>query len=82
MIVDHGVIGIARAVADAAGDQAVGERLVAIHCDLDRGRPRFGRIFELVPRRQHIADRIGVTGLKRHQRGVEDALVLAAEFLP
>ena len=37
-------------------------------------------MLELVVLRQDIADWIGVAGLERHQRGVDDALVFAGEF--
>src|SRR5437899_10382045 len=30
--------------------------------------------------RQYLADRISVTGLERHQRGVDNALVFAGKF--
>ena len=72
--------GITGAVTHAGGDQAVGERLVAIHRDL-RAVALFGNVrLELILVRQDVADGIAVAGLKRHERGVDDALVFAAEF--
>ena len=71
---------ITGAVTHAGGDQSVGERLVAIHRDL-RAIALFRNVhLKLILLRQDIADRIGVAGLKRHERGVDDALVFAGEF--
>src|SRR5438105_6252937 len=70
---------ITGAVTHAGGDQSVGDRLVAIHCDL--GPPvGFGLVFKLVLMRQDLADRVSVTGGKRHDGGVDDALVFAGKF--
>ena len=37
-------------------------------------------LLELVKFREQVADGIGVAGLERHERGVDDALVFAGEF--
>src|SRR5436190_7707601 len=70
---------ITGAVTNAGGDEAVGERGVAIHGDLGR-RAGFIDLLELVKLRENIADGITVPGLERHQGGVHDALVFAGEF--
>ena len=71
---------ITGAVTHPGGDQAVGERLVAIHRDL-RAVAFFvnGRL-KFVLLRQDIADGVGVAGGKRHDGGVGDARVFAGKF--
>ena len=76
MMSDHGVIGIARAETHAGGDEAVAERFVAVHHDLMA--VLFLAVDEL-ERFQHVAERIGVAGMKRRERVVQDARVLAGE---
>ncbi len=68
---------ITGAVAHAAGDQAVGERLVAIHCDLIRCAWLFGDVLKLILLSEHVTDRVGVTRRECHDCSVRDALVLA-----
>src|SRR4030095_10683312 len=70
---------ITGAVADPAGDQSVGERLVAVHRDL-RATASSRDMLETVVLRQNVADRVRVAGLESHQRRVHHALVFAAEF--
>ena len=42
--------------------------------------PLFRDVLKLVLLRENFSDRVGVSGLERHQRGVDDALVFAGEF--
>src|SRR5437762_3331591 len=70
---------ITGAVTHAGGDQSVGDRLVAIHCDL-RWPAGFGLVFKLVLMRQDLADGVSVTGGKRHDGGVDDALIFAGKL--
>ena len=45
------------------------------------GRTRLFRdVLKLVLVRENFSDRVGVAGLERHERGVDDALVFAGEF--
>ena len=67
------------AVTNAGGDEAVGERGIAVHGDLG-SRAGLIDLLELVKLRENIADGITVAGLERHQRGVDDALVFTGEF--
>src|SRR5436190_18447860 len=70
---------ITGAVTNAGGDEAIGERGVAVHRDLGR-RAGFIDLLELVKLRENIADGITVAGLERHQGGVHDTLVFAGEL--
>src|SRR6202011_4347891 len=70
---------ITGAVAHTGGDQSVRDRLVAIHRDLGASAS-FGDMLKLIPFRQHVADGIGVASRKRHDGGVDDALVFAGEL--
>ncbi len=67
------------AVTHPRGNQPVGERLVAIHRDL-RPSANPGDMLELVTLPEEIAERVAVAGRKRHDRGVDDALVFAREL--
>ena len=67
------------AEAHAARDQSVGQRLVPVHRDL-RASARSWDVLEPIMLRENVAHGIRVTGLERHQRGVDHALVFAAEF--
>ena len=53
---------ITGAETHAAGDESVGERLVAIHRDLGAAAGLLD-LFELIKFREHIADRIGIAGM-------------------
>ena len=70
---------ITGAEAHAGRDQAVGERLVAVHREL-RATARSRDVLKSIMFGEDIADRIRVAGVERHQRGVHHALVLATEF--
>src|ERR1043166_7068083 len=71
--------GITGAVTDACGDESTSQRRVAVHRDL--GASAGSRnVLEAIMFRQNVADRIRIAGLERHQRGVDHALVFAAEF--
>ncbi len=71
---------ITSAVTHAGGDQSVSECAVAIHRNLVARSRLFLELFKLIMVRQHLADRVSVSRLERHQRGVDDALVFAREF--
>ena len=69
---------VARAEAHAGGDQAIGQRLVAVHDDLMA--VTLGAVGKLKGLDQP-GEIVGVTGVEGGQRVLRDALVLAGEAL-
>src|SRR5205807_640457 len=70
---------ITGAVAHTGGDQSESDRGIAIHRDLGASAS-FLDLLKLILPGQDIADRIGIAGLERHHRRVDDALVFAGKF--